>query len=266
MKDQQVIRYVCEIMEQYGRVSELKRTLKKVKSDLDALGDPKPDYFCTMYPDEHGPDYEYYEQRGAKERLEATFSNLLREKISQEKLLKRLKYQFSEYQIENIDFADHIDINYQIQVMVEDRTRREKENQKFISKCGKLLGELALNIISVQYNNRIRYKISKDIRDYASELESTFRRAQNSYSVAFSKTSYSRFKMAKYMITDYIKDDQDIIDIIYMGMNISKQLETSLSDIEDDHDRERVKDFMDNINRLNVQYNILCTLKRTEMV
>lgn len=264
-----ILSFICEIMEQHGRVHELKKQLKKVKEELDSIGDPKPDYYCTMYSDEHGEDYEYYEKRGKKERLTESFNTLLKEKISNEKLLKKMKHQFREYQEQNIPREEHVDLEGHIKSAIHQRNERQKKELKFKSKSGEILGEMALNIISIAYNSNVRRFLSKDIADYSRATESLFRSAESSYLMNYVPKEHRgdarRFKVAKYMVNEFIKSDQEIIDIIYTSLNIISQINKGLDSEEDEKVVRKATNFKNNIARLLDEYDFISRQQKFEM-
>ena len=264
-----ILSFICEIMEQHGRVHELKKQLKRVKEELDEIGDPKPDYYCTMYPDEHGEDYEYYEKRGKKERLTESFNTLLKEKISNEKLLKKMKHQFREYQENYVSVEDHVDLDAHIKNAVYQRNERQAKELKFKSKSGEILGEMILNIMSVSYNNNVRKFLSQDIIEYANRLEALFRRAENKYILDYvprtRRGDARRFKVAKYMANEFFTTDQETIDVIYNTMNIVTQVNKGLDSDDDETILRKSGNFKNNLVRLLEEYNDISRRRMLEL-
>lgn len=259
MIDQTLLRFVCEIMEQHGRVHEIRKQLRSVKKQLDAIGEPEPDYYCTMFPDEHGEDHEYYENLGKKERLSELFARLLNEKISQEKLLKKMKYQFHDYQRDYIESEEHIDLDVLVQQMVRDRTERVRQDLRFKSQTGEVLGQIILNIISITYKRYLYKFVTQDINDFGRKMESMFQRAENSY---YRKVSggnkMKRFKVANYMASTYITDEQVVIDIIFNAMNIASQITKGLENEPDEDVVRKATNYAENLQRLIYEYDSLC--------
>lgn len=251
--------FICEIMEQHGRVHEMKKQLKSIKIELDEIGNPEPDYYCTMYPDEHGEDYEYYEKKGRKEYLTYRFNSLLKQKISGEKLLKKMKHQFREFQEGHVAPKDHINLDVYISRSIRQRDERRKNDLKFKSKSGELVGEMILNIISIRYNGNVRRFVSKDIAEFSNTLESDFRRSENEYirrvMPKHKGGGASRFKVAKYMATEFYKNDQATIDILFNAMNVVSQIDIGLKNEDDENVMRKSKNFRDNLRRLVDQYN-----------
>ena len=250
--------FICEIMEQHGHVHEMKRQLKSIKREIDEISNPEQDYCCITYPDEHAEGCEYYEKKSRKEYLTYRFNSLLKQKISGEKLLKKMKRQFREFQEGHVAPKDHINLDVYISRSIKQRNERRKNDLKFKSKSGALVGEMILNIISIRHNRNVRRFVSEDIVEFSNKLDSDFLRSTYDYIRRVDPKHEGGgacvFKVAKYMATEFYKNNQATIDILFNSMNVVSQIDIGLKNEDDENVVRKSKNFRDNLSRLVKQY------------
>ena len=238
---------VSAIMEQLGRVDELKRKLKTYKKELDAIGTPQRDPYCFTHTEEHDEDIEYLEAVEKKDNLERLFHRTLEEKIREEKLYKRMKHEYR--RLYPTDSKGE-ELEIKIAAVKSARHERERRHLKFVSKSSQIIGEMVLNIISIDYKSDLKRLVSSDVIKQVNWLSQKMWVASRTYH----GDSRQVLKLAKYMVSK-IKDDQHIVDIIYTAMNIEKQI--SRSTFTSERSERKVINFAKNLERLNEQYTEL---------
>jgi len=213
-----------------------------------------------MYPDEHGEDYEYHEKRGRKDHLTSKFNKVLKEKISNEKLFKKMKHQFREYQEEHVNKENHIDIDKHINIVVSMRNDRIEKERHFRSKVNDIVGQIILNIIAISHKEHLRNFVSLELCEYSKQLEKEFEHTESSYvhklmSMGYDlKNNPSRFKAAKHMVESRYTEEK-ISALISKASDAITQIEYRLNNTDDKRIAKKANSFKQNLQRLIEQYN-----------